>query len=414
MKKFRWDKHYLYWGITAFCVIVCSIVFFSALSNWSYLASVLSKFLHVLSPIIYGFIIAYILSPIVKFFEKKIFSDAGKKLFPKSGRKAALAVRVFSLSASVVLMFLIIILLLIILLPQLYASLEKLISKTGYYASTIVSFVENSLENNPDLEEAAVTSLDRVYSYFINWLQNSILPQVDTIISSVSTGVVGVLKGFVNFLIGVVVSVYVLYNREMFAAQSKKVLYSILNAKYVKTIMDGLSCVNRAFGEFFIGKILDSAIIGVICLICLSLMNMPYAALISVIIGITNIIPFFGPFIGAIPSAFLILLEDPIKCLIFVVFIIILQQVDGNIIGPKIISNTTGLTGFWVMFAIIVAGGMFGFVGMLCGVPVAAVLYAALKNFCARQLKKHGLPVETPEYMQIDYIDPETNEPVYK
>lgn len=416
MKRFKWDKHYLYWGITAFCVIVCSIVFFLALNYWRSVGSVLSLVLGILSPFIYGLIIAYLLTPVVKWFERSVFNALGARVFPKKPKKAAVFVRVTSLLSTLLLSFLIVGLLLLMLLPELLNSLESLFRNMSSYINIAINYIEALLErlNNPEFEEAAVDTLNQITSYFSDWLQTSLIPQLNTILTSVSTGVISFLRTAVNVLIGIVISVYILYNREIFAAQTKKFLYSILKPLYVKNILQSLTYVDNAFGGFFLGKMLDSAIVGVICLVFLSLFNMPYAVLISVVIAVTNMIPFFGPFIGAVPSAFLLLMESPTQCLIFIIFIIILQQIDGNVLGPKILSGTTGLSGFWVMFAILVGGGLFGFIGMICGVPALSVIYALVKSVCDKRLKQRELPVETREYMQLSYIDPETRLPVKK
>jgi predicted PurR-regulated permease PerM len=215
-------------------------------------------------------------------------------------------------------------------------------------------------------------------------------------------------------VIGIIVSIYVLNNLEHVAASSKRLLYSIFSVDMSKKLLDYLDFVDRTFMGFITGKLLDSAIVGLICYIFCAIVGMPYALLVSVIVGVTNIIPFFGPFIGAVPSAFIILMVSPIKCLVFVIFVIVLQQVDGNIIGPKILGSTVGINGFWVMFSIILGAGLFGFWGMLLGVPVFVVIYAAINGHVERKLKRSDLPWETAEYEDIDYIDPITYKPIMK
>lgn len=213
-------------------------------------------------------------------------------------------------------------------------------------------------------------------------------------------------------LIGFVVACYVLSNMELFLAKSKKVLYSMFSVKASKRILKAIRFTDTAFMGFISGKVIDSAIIGVICYICCAIMRMPYVVLVSVIVAVTNIIPVFGPFIGAVPTALIILLVSPMKCLIYVIFIIVLQQIDGNIIGPKILGSSTGINGFWIMFAILLGGGLFGFIGMLLGVPVFVVIYAGLEKLVNDGLKKRGLQTETAEYMDLDYIDDATMRPV--
>ena len=217
-----------------------------------------------------------------------------------------------------------------------------------------------------------------------------------------------------NLVIGIIVSVYMLGNKETFKANAKRVMYTLFSVDTVKKIFDGLDFTDKTFMGFINGKLVDTAIIGLICYIGCVLLRMPYALLISVIVGVTNVIPFFGPFIGAVPSALLVLLVDPFKCLIFVIFIIVLQQVDGNIIGPKVLGSSIGINGFWVMFSIILGGGLFGFWGMLLGVPVFVVIYTALGKLVTKKLVKRELPTDTDEYMNIDHIDPVTREIIEK
>ena len=210
--------------------------------------------------------------------------------------------------------------------------------------------------------------------------------------------------------VGIIVSFYVLFNKEAVATGAKRVLYCIFTVEAAEKILEGVRFTDKTFMDFISGKILDSAIIGILCYICCSLMNMPYTLLVAVIVGVTNVIPFFGPFIGAIPSAFIILLVDPMKCLIFLVFILILQQFDGNILGPKILGSSTGVNGFWIMFAIIIGGGFFGFMGMLLGVPVFVVIYSGIKNLTRRKLRRSGLPEDYESYENLHHIDPKTGE----
>lgn len=214
----------------------------------------------------------------------------------------------------------------------------------------------------------------------------------------------------VNMLIGIVVAVYALIEKDVFVGQTKKLTYTLFKPERANSIIDTARHGDKIFGGFLSGKILDSIIVGVITFICLSIFKMPYTLLISVIIGVTNIIPFFGPFIGAIPCAFFILLIDPVQCLWFVIFIVILQQIDGNIIGPKILGTTTGISEFWVTFALLLFGGLFGFIGMIIGVPLFAVIYYIIKNLVNKKIQERGLPTQSALYHDIGGVDPETLE----
>ena len=245
--------------------------------------------------------------------------------------------------------------------------------------------------------------------YLEDWLRKNVLQQSD-FIANITTGVYNVVRAIFNVIIGFIVSVYVLMTKEKFIGQAKKIIYAIFRPRYGNVVMEVGRKADEVFGGFFIGKIIDSLIIGCICFVSLAILRMPYVALVSVIVGVTNIIPFFGPYIGAIPSAILIFLVDPMKGIYFIIFIIVLQQVDGNVIGPKILGNTTGLSPFWVIFAILLFGGSFGVIGMLFGVPIFAVLYYIIKRVVEHVLKRRHLPEKTDEYIELDTVDTVSNE----
>ena len=240
--------------------------------------------------------------------------------------------------------------------------------------------------------------------YLEDWLRKNVLQQSD-FIANITTGVYNVVRAIFNVIIGFIVSVYVLMTKEKFIGQAKKIIYAIFRPRYGNVVMEVGRKADEVFGGFFIGKIIDSMIIGVLCFFGLTLLKMPYILLISVIVGVTNVIPFFGPYIGAIPSAVLILLNDPIKGLYFLIFILVLQQLDGNVIGPKILGNSTGLSAFWVVFSILLGGGLFGFVGMIMGVPTFAVVYYIITMLINHLLEKKKLPLQTSEYGEKSYVD---------
>lgn len=412
--KLKIDKRYIQRGIVAFLVIISSITFFWALNRWSDLKSFFQLIGRALSPLMWGLVIAYLLNPIVKFFDKRVFSKLSTRIFRKSERACGIFSRVMSILVTCSLAVLIISTILVSLLPELYFSLEKIVISMPGYVSTAIEWIETLMADRPELEGVVVNALGSVSEYFTNWLENTLLTQVDLIISRFSTGVISVITSIINIVVGFVMSVYILYSKETFSAQIKKLMFSIFKPRIVNRLLESVSHLHKTFGGFISGKLLDSLIIAVICLIFMGIFDMPYVALISVIIGITNIIPFFGPFLGAVPSAILIFMESPLQCFIFIIFIIVLQQFDGNILGPKILGSTTGLSSFWVMFAILFFGRIFGFAGMLLGVPVFAVIYSIVKSQCNKALEKRNLPSDTNEYKEIERIDSETNEPIYK
>ena len=277
------------------------------------------------------------------------------------------------------------------------------------------SFIDwfNGLTNSDnEIIQSLETNMMDMVTYLENWVKESFLPNIQTYITSITSGVINMVKVLMNAVIGLIVSVYVLMTKEKFIGQSKKIVYAISPVRG-NVIIDTFRKSNEIFGGFISGKLLDSAIIGVLCYICLLIMKMPYTLLVSVFVGLTNIIPFFGPFIGAIPSVIIIALADPIKGIYFLIFIFILQQVDGNIIGPKILGDSTGLNSFWVVFAIMVGGGLFGIGGMILGVPTFAVIYYIIDKTVDYCLRKRKLPEDTDEYIRLEKVDEKTNEIVH-
>ena len=239
----------------------------------------------------------------------------------------------------------------------------------------------------------------------LNWVQSDLMGRIGTYMETISTGVIITLKTALNVVVGVIACVYLLNSKEKFRAQLKKAILATTSKSVSDEIFDFGNFANRTFGGFINGKIIDSAIIGVICYASMTLLHLPYPALVSTIVGVTNVIPFFGPFIGAIPSAIIIFLVSPLQSLYFLLLILVIQQLDGNVIGPTILGETTGLASFWVMFAIIVAGGMFGFIGMVLGVPVFAIIYYYAGRYIRRKLERKEMPQDTNEYIEFNKYD---------
>ena len=407
MKHF-WEKNeYVKWGLTAFLVIAAEILFYMFLQHAGVVLGWLGSVLKVLAPIIWGLVIAYILWPGTKYFQYKLFLPWLNRRFPKRTNNERTS-RLLSVIVVITLALLFIGVLLWIVIPQVYTSVESIVANAPEYLQTISDFIERFFENYPNLESALLEATGNVSDSIVDWARSVVLPNLSTIVTNVSTGVYLVLRGVFSVLVGFVVACYVLYNVESIDAVSKKLLYSIFPIRRAEQITRAVNFMDGVFNGFIIGKIIDSVIIGILCYIVCSIAKMPYVVLISVIVGVTNIIPFFGPFIGAIPSGIIILLVSPVKALIFAVIILVLQQLDGNIIGPKILGSSIGINGFWVMFAIIVGGGLFGFMGMLLAVPTFAVIYSSVEALINHGLKKRGLRTETALYVHMDHIDPET------
>jgi predicted PurR-regulated permease PerM len=295
------------------------------------------------------------------------------------------------------------------ILPQLYSSIETIITNSPTYLENLRAWVDQTLKDFPSLadylEERLSALSENLTQNLFSWVQENVLPKLGGFVTNVTSGVYSVVRAVYNLVIGMIVSVYLLNGIEGYGAAFKRLLYSVLNIENAEKLLEGIRFTDRTFMGFINGKLLDSAIVGLICYIVCAILNMPYALLVSVIVGVTNIIPFFGPFIGAIPSAFIILMVSPVKCLIFILFIVVLQQVDGNFIGPKILGSSIGISGFWVMFSIILGGGLFSFWGMLLGVPVFVVIYTLFNNIVEQRLKRSDLPVNCEDYRDLDHID---------
>ena len=397
-------KIYLHWGITAFCVIALSILFFFSLFRVDALVRSLRAAAGVLMPFVFGAVIAYILNPLFNRIYAFLLPFLKKR--SKKPRSAARSAKALSTALSVLNALLLVGSLFSMVLPQVITSVIGLVESNLLPDSIqlVTSWFDETLRDNPALEAAAQQVYTEAVGALTAWVKTDMLPQLTNLVN----GLMGTLNFAKNLCIGVIIAIYILNSKRLFAAQGKKLLYSVCGVRRANYILDNLRFTDRVFGGFLGGKVLDSIIIGILCFIGMSIMGMPYTMLISVVIGITNIIPFFGPFIGAVPSTLLILLIDPLKALYFVIFILVLQQFDGNILGPKILGQSTGLSSFWVMFALLVGGGLFGIVGMLVGVPLFAVLYSLISGLICRSLRQKSLPDDTLDYFELDHIDEKT------
>lgn len=374
-------------------------------------ADFFNKIMRILQPILIGLALAYLLNPIMMRVEK----FCGRLLRPrlKDERKVRKISRFLGTIAALLFLVLIIYLLLEMIVPQLVESIQKMISTLPVEANNFTIWLTAVLSGDNYVLSLLRGYVTQAIDYMENYLQSQILPAANTYITSVTIGVINIIKVLFNVVIGLIVSIYVLMSKETFIGQSKKIVYTVFPMKQGNIIIRTFRKSHKIFGGFITGKILDSMLIGLICYIVLYLIKMPYTLLVAVVIGTTNIIPFFGPFIGAIPCVILIALADPIKGLYFILVILILQQVDGNIIGPKILGDSTGLSAFWVIFAILVGGGMFGFIGMVLGVPVFAVIYSITDEIVTYVLKRKNLPQGTSEYIYLDKIEESTKELKY-
>ena len=376
------NKKYVGWMLAGFGTISLSVLFFFFLYRLQGIGQALDKVMDILMPFVYGGILAYLLRPMCNWF-----SDGVHELFKGKHSKLAegIAILLTFITGGLVLYALI-----IMIAPDIVASVVSLWNTIPGKVDELIVWMEGVFGENEALLRYFDTSSSTIYNALDEWVKGTLVPYATNVVSGVGTGVWNVLLFIKNILIGLIVAVYLLASRKKFSKQGVMVIRSLVKPRWADMILEEIAYVDKMFGGFIDGKLVDSAIIGVLCYVGCSALRFPNALLVSVIVGVTNIIPFFGPFLGAIPGALLILIESPIKALWFLVFILFLQQLDGNVIGPKILGNHTGVSSFWVLFSILLFGGMWGIVGMVIAVPLFAVIYDLLRRLVIRGLKKHG------------------------
>lgn len=410
--KFNLKNHYVKWGVTAFLVIVASICFYYLLFHATTLKNGVDMVVGVVMPIIVGFIIAYLLTPVLNYLEQRILIPLAEWCKIKESGKRKSIIRAIGITLTSCFILAIIYVIFAMLISQIVPSLKNIASNFDTYIGNLSDWLSGLLEDNPELGEY-VSETIKTYSVKLEgWLNEVILSKTSSLIKTLSFGVINVLGVLWNFVIGFIIAIYVLFSKEKFAGQAKKIAYALFEKNTANVVIRNFRFTHRTFIGFVSGKILDSFIIGVLCFVGTSLLKTPYAALISVVIGVTNVIPFFGPFIGAVPCGILIFVVDPmhpLNCLYFLIFIFVLQQFDGNVLGPKILGESTGLAGFWVIFAITLFGGFLGVMGMIIGVPVFAIMYATIKSYVNTTLAKKKMSQKTEEYIYLDYIDGDGN-----
>ncbi|MCI9323729.1 MAG: AI-2E family transporter [Lachnospiraceae bacterium] len=406
--KLKWKNQYIRWGLTALLVIMGSIMFYYLLFHSSNIKSAIDIMVGIMMPVVFGFILAYLLTPVLNSIEQRILYPLRRLLKLKEGPKSHARTRMLGVLVTALLFYFAIHLLISMLVSQIVPSIQNIVSNFDTYMTNFTAWMNQLLADNSEIKDYAINLINRYSEELERFLNETVLTKSSELIKTVSLSVLGIFKTLWNFIIGFVISIYILGSKEKFAVQAKKLLYACYQPDSANVIINNFRFAHNTFIGFISGKILDSLIIGLLCLIGTTMLRTPYAALISVIIGVTNIIPFFGPFLGAIPSAVLILVVDPmhpLNCVYFIIFILILQQVDGNLIGPKILGDSTGLSGFWVIFSITLFGGMFNVLGMIVGVPIFAIIYAAVRSYVNSALIKKKMPIKSAVYESIECVD---------
>lgn len=385
--RIEWNNKYTTIAVYSFLVICASILLYFAISEIDVFTSNINSLITTLLPFIIGGSIAYILNFVLKFFEDRIFILVGlDKLKGKSRRGVAL---LFTYLTAAVVMYLFI----HFVLPQLIDSIVGLANNVPLYVNNASIEIDKLISGLNIQDEYLDVILEKW-----NELVEYIIPIITNMVPVLGNLVVTLTSSIFNIIIGIIVSIYILIDKEKFISLSKKIVFAVFPEKRAIRTLEISRRSNETFGKFLSGKILDSFIIGVLTFIILAIFKMPYTLLVSVIIGITNIIPFFGPFIGAIPSAIIILFVSPIQALWFIGIIIVIQQIDGNIIGPKILGDSIGISAFWILFSLLIFSKLLGIVGMVIGVPIFAVMYSIIKENIEESLRRRGLSTKTSDY----------------
>lgn len=381
-------------GITAFSVIAACILFGFCLFHVSYIFNFFKTIVRILMPLIYGLVLAYIMHPLVNLFEHKVFNKITKDTTKRN----------LSIFCSFMIIVGVLVTLISFIIPQLLLSIQSVIINAPVYFNDLGEWLKNTFTNS-EMESSLIDNYQIISEYLTTSLNNVVLPLANGALSKLSSGIFGIVSFIFNFAIGLVFAIYILANTKTFSAGIRKNLYSIFDVNKVNGFIDEIQHINHVFGQFMIGKICDSGTVGLCTLIFLIIFKYPYPLLIAVIICLTDLIPYFGPYIGSVPSVLLILLVDPVKAITFILFMVILQQIDANLITPRIQKQATGLPSFWVLFAITLFGGLFGIVGMLIGVPCFTIIYELFNEFTDKRLKKKNLPMETEYYTKVDMVE---------
>lgn len=400
----NWNRKYLTIAVYATCAVIVSAIAVMIIFNFDSVMAKLSAVGAIASPIVIGIFCAYLLNPLMTNFENGLF----RKLSTSENKKTRGKARALSLTLTMLVVVMVLALVVIMVIPQLVENLVSIFSNMDSYIATIKNWLNDIFEDHPEMIEFFGNPLDD-FSDFIGRIWKQYSTELMGIAGNVAAMVWAVLDTMKNLIIGLTISIYLLARKEMFIGQTKKLIFSFLKVEKAQRFLGICREASKKFLGSIIGKIIEAFVVALLCFIGTTVMGLPYALLISAIMFVFNLIPYIGPFIGAIPCAILLLLSnDPIQALWFVIFVLVLQTVDGNILAPWILGDSTGLPAVWILISILVGGGLFGMLGMFLGVPVCAVVYMLFKDFIENRLKKRKLPRSTSEYAKdVSYITPE-------
>ncbi len=402
-----WDKRDVNRGIILTLSLCIVVIFMSLIDKVPVVFGWIGAFIKALTPLLIGCGIAFLLNPVVKLMKKPLRKLTGKMC--KTGSKADSLANILSVILTVLMFVALLIIILSIMLPQLKDSIVKLYENMPTYMKNVKEWLGGIFKDNQQVMDVLNKYLDNFQDTMTKLLNDNLIPNMDTILLKVTSGIMDIFGIVIDLFVGIIVSIYILIDKEQLKAKAKKIIFSTFKKQNGNKILDATEYVNRVFGGFINGKVIDSLVIGILTGLFCALVDMPYGALVAVIIGVTNIIPFFGPFIGAVPSALLILVEDPKMALVFIVFILVLQQLDANIVQPVVLGESTGLSGLGVLIAIMVGSSLFGIVGMILSVPVFAIIYTVLTILLRNRLHSKGYTNKTEYYVNLYGFDEDGN-----
>ncbi|MCR4902906.1 MAG: AI-2E family transporter [Butyrivibrio sp.] len=407
--KYKLGKKEISAIIGVFALVVASLLAYYVIFKGNTIIVGIKSVLSSLKGIIWGVIFAYLILPVLNWIERQFlvpfYKKKGKDIYGENGLKHRKSIRKISVLISMIILILIIYGLISIIVPQLIKSIQEIVTNFPAYMDNINNLTEEYLASNPQMSSSVNTVIDSVQEYVTGFVDKTVIPNISVIMKYVSKSAVLIVQTFFNIIVGLIVAVYILNSKEVFSGQGKKMAYAFFEEKYANEVVGAFRFIHSTFTNFFVGKIIDSIIIGFICYFGSLILGIPFPLLVSVIVGITNIIPFFGPYIGAIFGAALLVLINPIKSLVFLIFVVALQQFDGNILGPKILGSSTGLSSFWVIFSIMFFGSVMGPIGWLLGVPIFACIYAFIARITNVRLEKKHIGGSTIDYMDVAYIE---------
>lgn len=390
-------KRYLGWGLTAFAVVTAAILLIFLFNQADTVTNPFGKLSTALAPVFLGMLIAYIVNPLMKAIERKVRLIMLRFKKPvKNGRRVA---RYISLTLSMLCVILVIGFMAYLLIPQLSETISGIIKEAPGQIENFLNWFNNSLVlDDSELGTLIQGGVNKATQSIEDFIQNKFADLAANVAGSITTWIGSILGTIYNVVIGMIFAIYILASKETLGAQIRKIMRAMLKADHPDKLLRVVDMCHTKFTGAIIGKILDSMLVGVICFFGMLIFRFPYAALISVVVAVTNVLPFFGPYIGAVPSALLVLFVDPVKCLWFIVFVVVLQQIDCNILDPRIVGNSIGLSAFWVLFACVVFGSLFGILGLLMGVPLMACIYMLVKDYIENRLREKGAPIDTDAY----------------